>query len=71
MRDIDLLFIICDSAPYVCVEAANFADNKHIGVEGFEIVEHLGREKSAIKAFPPMKGFDYSKDSDVSNIYYL
>ena len=62
---------ISDNVPYVCIETANFVENKHVDEDGFEIVEHLGREKSAIKAFPPMKNYEMPEDNDMAHIPYV
>ncbi|MCR5797294.1 MAG: glycosyl hydrolase 115 family protein [Eubacterium sp.] len=40
---------------YCCIRAEHFSGKRDIEGEGFRVVDYLGREGSAIKAFPAMK----------------
>ncbi len=52
---------------YCCISASSYVDKKDSEEGSFEVVEHLGREGSAIKAFPPMKTFeDFQKAPSVA-----
>ncbi|WP_026662958.1 glycosyl hydrolase 115 family protein [Butyrivibrio proteoclasticus] len=56
---VDLLFKLGErNRPYYCINAADFTDNHKADGNGFEAIEFLGREGSAIKAFPPMKSYE-------------
>ncbi len=48
---------------YTCVRTSEFAENKKVDGNGFEIVEFLGREGAAIKAFPPMKTYEGAENA--------
>ncbi|MBR5349142.1 MAG: glycosyl hydrolase 115 family protein [Lachnospiraceae bacterium] len=39
---------------YCCIPAKDSIDHRDLSGHGFRTIEHLGREGSAIKAFPPM-----------------
>ena len=39
---------------YCCIPAASYSGKKDVSGGGFLTIDHLGREGSAIKAFPPM-----------------
>lgn len=69
---------------YCCISASDYVDKKDTEEGNFEVVEHLGREGSAIKAFPPMKtfedpqkapsvvyAFDAEEEGDVDVIFYF
>lgn len=50
--------------PYCCINAADIDDNNKVDGCGFEVVEFLGREGSAIKAFPPMNSYEVVCDNN-------
>ncbi len=50
--------VISKLKPYCCINAADIEDNNKVDGCGFEVVDFLGREASAIKAFPPMKSYE-------------
>ncbi|SFB72897.1 glycosyl hydrolase 115 family protein [Butyrivibrio sp. YAB3001] len=54
---------ICKDVPFVCFKADKFVENKKEGGNGFEVVDFLGREGSAIKAFPSMASYEDSKEA--------
>ncbi len=56
--------IVVDVNTQYCVFSADsFTDNKHTDEAGFEVVDFLGREGSAIKSFPAEKQFDRAEDA--------
>lgn len=55
--------VVDANTQYCVIDAKDFADNKHIGENGFEVVEYLGREGSAIKSFPAMKTYDKAAEA--------
>ncbi len=48
---------------YIVIGADAFAENKHEDNAGFEVVDFLGRDGSAIKNFPAMKTFDKAENA--------
>ena len=59
---VDLLFKLGENRPYCCINAADCAENHKVDGNGFETIDFLGREGSAIKAFPPMKSYELFAD---------
>ena len=59
---VDLLFKLGENRPYCCINATDFAENHKADGNGFETIDFLGREGSAIKAFPPMKSYELFAD---------
>ncbi|MCR5657534.1 MAG: glycosyl hydrolase 115 family protein [Butyrivibrio sp.] len=49
---------ISENKPFCCVAASDFVEKDDAEDAGFEVVDFLGRENCAVKAFPPMKAFE-------------
>jgi hypothetical protein len=67
---VDLLFKLGESRPYYCISAADFAENHKADGNGFETIDFLGREGSAVKVFPPMKSYEVEGTDSIPYVSY-
>ncbi|WP_029231111.1 glycosyl hydrolase 115 family protein [Butyrivibrio sp. VCB2006] len=68
---VDLLFKLGARKPFYCISAADYSESHKIDGKGFEVIDFLGKEGTAIKAFPPMKAWDDIKVSDMNSVPYV
>lgn len=64
----DCKYLFVEHQGICSMSAAHFNEKKDIDGQGFQVIEHLGREGAAIKAFPSMKS--YRKVQNVPYVRY-
>lgn len=60
-KDIPYLFL--ERQGYCAIRAEHFSEKKDVNGKGFAVIDYLGREGAAVKAFPPMETYADAKSA--------
>ena len=64
----DVPYLFLERQGYCAIRAEHFSESRDVEGEGFKVIDYLGREGAALKAFPPME--DYTKKQKVPFVKY-
>lgn len=59
----DTPYLFLERQGYCAIRAEHFSEKKDVDGKGFAIIDYLGREGAAVKAFPPMERYADAKSA--------
>lgn len=59
----DTRYLFVERQGYCAIRAEHFSEKRDVDGKGFEVVDYLGREGAAVKAFPPMETYADAKSA--------